>query len=78
MIEERVLSTTDVDRHGEKMSKEHLNVMMNAINSYVMPMSFNHDPRFPPLGRISDARIVERSDGEYELIGTIETYEEKN
>jgi len=50
--------------------------MMNAINSYVMPMSFNHDPRFPPLGRISDARIVERSDGEYELIGTIETYDE--
>ncbi|MFB6230477.1 MAG: hypothetical protein ABEL04_04900 [Salinibacter sp.] len=71
-----VLATTHVDRHGEKFARSALQGMAERIESKVVPMGVEHDPRVPPQGRIVDAELREREDGEYELVGVMEQFEE--
>lgn len=45
------------------------------INAAFIPLWTEHDPRIPPHGRVTDAAIRRRADGEYEVTATLETFE---
>jgi hypothetical protein len=72
---EVVLSTTHVDRHNERFSVGALESMVEQVQSNIFPMGVEHDPRIPPVGRIVDAELREREDGEYQVVGTVEIFE---
>jgi hypothetical protein len=73
-----VLSTTHVDRHGTKMSKEALESAIDLINGSVKPrLGLEHDMTLPPLGRINDAEVIQGDDGEHYLVGHYEYYEKR-
>ena len=67
--EKIVLSSTNIDLHGMRMTKESLEDAVGIINSERNPrLGLEHDMSFPPLGRITDAEVVQGRDGEYYLI----------
>lgn len=70
------LTTTHKDRHGERMSLQALETMMEQTNEKIIPMGVEHDPRIPPKGRVISAELVELEDGEYALDGIAELYDE--
>lgn len=72
---EVILSTTQIDRQNEKFSVDALESMVEQIKSSLYPMGVEHDPRIPPVGRIVDARLRERDDGEYEVVGIVEMFD---
>ncbi len=54
---ESILSTTHADCHGERFSHESLLGAVEQVRRGYVPMMFNHDPRFPPIGRLVDAEV---------------------
>lgn len=71
-----VMATTHIDRHNERLSHEALESMQSHIRSSYLPFIFNHDPRCPPLGRVTDAEIVTLADGEHALEADVEVFEQ--
>ncbi|MEM6641830.1 MAG: hypothetical protein AAF616_02525 [Bacteroidota bacterium] len=71
-----VLSTTHFDRHGEMMTKEALEMGAETINSGRRPrIGVEHDMTLPPLGRISNAEVIQGEDGEYYLVAYQEFFD---
>lgn len=70
-----VLTTTHVDSHNERLAPEALPGMVADIKSSFMPLWYDHDPRIPPTGRLVDAHIEEREDGELAVVGFAEEFE---
>jgi hypothetical protein len=70
------LSTTHLDKQGERMSLQALQTMRDQTNEQIIPMGVEHDPRIPPQGRVLYAEIVELKDGEYALEGVAEIFDE--
>lgn len=70
------LTTTHVDRHGERMALESLEVMKDQTNEKIIPMGVEHDPRIAPKGRVLSAELIELEDGEYALDGVAEIFDE--
>jgi len=79
MKRERItLSSTHVDLHGMKMSKEALEDAAKIVNSDRNPrLGLEHDMSYPPLGRITDAEVIKGQDGEYYLVGYREYFDER-
>lgn len=75
-IIEVVLSTTHIDRHNEMMSVGALESMVQQVKTNIIPMGVEHDPRIPPIGRIIDAKLRKREDGEHEVVGIVEIFED--
>jgi len=67
--------TTHVDRHNERFAMSALEGMVNQANSSYIPMGVEHDPRFPPMGRITHAEISPLPDGEYAVKATFELFD---
>ena len=57
------MATTHVDRHGERLTRSALESLVRQLRANYIPIGFEHDPRFPPLGRMIDATVVELPDG---------------
>ena len=74
-IREKVIATTCVDNHGERLTKAALESMVEQSRAAIIPVLSEHDPRNPPIGRTLDALIRKRSDGEYELVVTFEQFD---
>jgi hypothetical protein len=72
---EAVIASTNVDSHGERMSVEALEAIVESTKRTYIPVGSEHDPRIPPLGRIASAFIRERSDGEHEAVATMELFD---
>lgn len=70
------LTTTHVDRHGERMALESLETMKEQTNAKIIPMGVEHDPRIAPKGRVLSAELIELEDGEYALDGVAEIFNE--
>ena len=70
-----ILSTTHVDQHNEKMTLSALESLVEQSNDNIIPLTVEHDPRKPPIGRIKSTQIKQLEDGEYGLEGTFEIYE---
>ena len=73
---EGVLSSNQVDRHGEVMSKGALESAANALSKNYVQMGVEHDPRHPPIGRFTEAWIEEQADGIILLKGRGELFED--
>ena len=71
-----ILSTTHVDQHNEKMTLAALESLVEQSNDNIIPVTVEHDPRKPPIGRIKSTQIKQLEDGEYGLEGIFEIYED--
>lgn len=73
-----VLSSTHVDSHGMMMTKEALDNSAEMINSGRNPrLGLEHDMSFPPLGRITNAEVIQGKDGEYYLVAYQEYFDNR-
>lgn len=70
------ISTTHVDLHGDRMTREALEGASKQISDHYIPIMWNHDIRYPPLGRTVSAEVVPLEDGEYALDTVGEYWEE--
>lgn len=76
--EQIVLSSTHIDSHGMMMTKEALENAAETINSDRNPrIGLEHDMSFPPLGRITDASVVQGKDGAYYLVAYREYFDNR-
>jgi hypothetical protein len=67
--EQIILSSTNVDKHGMMMTKESLVKSLDTLNSdRSVRLGLEHDMSLPPLGRITDAEVIEGKDGEHYLV----------
>lgn len=70
-----VLSTSEVDKHGDVMTVGALHSFADHINCGWIPVGIQHDPRIPPHGRVVRAEVKQRDDGVYFVEGTIQLFE---
>ena len=70
-----ILVTTHIDQQNEEISLSALESMVEQSNSYYIPITVEHDPRKPPLGRTKSTRIKKLEDGEYAIEGIFEMFE---
>jgi len=78
-IERYVMMTTHRDSHGDKMTLSALKSAAKQINGRrKVRAGINHDWTFPPAGRYIDAVVEKRQDGEYQLVGTRQQYDEQS
>jgi hypothetical protein len=70
------VSTTHVDLHGDRMTREALEGAAKQVSEYYIPILWNHDIRYAPLGRTVSAEVVPLEDGEYALETVGEYWEE--
>jgi hypothetical protein len=73
---EAVVATTNVDSHGERMTRGALDSLVVSIAQAYIPIGIEHDPRIPPQGRIASGFVRERPDGEFEAVTIMEVFEE--
>ena len=71
----KVIHSTRIDAHDDVISKEELENMAIRMANRCILVSYQHDPRHPPLGRLVSTRIIESEDGESELVGTLEIWD---
>lgn len=62
-----VIATTHRDLHGDKMAPSALEGMVRQVQKNYVPVLWNHDIRFPPLGRSIAASVIRLPDGELAL-----------
>lgn len=73
---EVIISSTKLDKHNERMTKDALETMAKDVNKYYIPVGIEHDPRIAPVGRVISAEVFKGEDGEYYLKGIIENFAE--
>jgi len=73
---EVIISSTKLDKHNERMTKDVLETMAKDVNKYYIPVGIEHDPRIAPVGRVISAEVFKGEDGEYYLKGIIENFAE--
>ncbi len=73
---ESVIATTFVDSHGEQLTCEALKSLVESMSKSLIPVGVEHDPRIPPLGRLSSGFVRQREDGEHEAVGIMEMFED--
>ena len=74
-IEQAVIATTNIDRHGERLALTALESMVEQSRTAIIPVYIEHDPRNPPVGRTIKAEVRKRHDSEYELLSTYELFD---
>ena len=77
-IMKSIMATTHLDLHGEMLTKEALDGMVEQVKTEYIPVLWNHDIRYPPLGRIVSAEVVKLPDGHFALEATSEIFEESD
>jgi len=70
-----IVATTVLDRQGDKLSVGALKDMARQISEWYIPMMFDHDIRYPPIGRAAGAEVVELQGGEHALEVMSEVFE---
>lgn len=75
LIRSRV-ATTHTDRHNERITRECLEDMAQQVAEHYIPVMWNHDIRYPPLGRVISAEVVPLEDGEYAVETVAECWED--
>jgi hypothetical protein len=72
---EATLSSTAIDGHGEMMSRGALESAAAALKRNLISMGVEHDPRNPPIGRVTDAWVEDVENGLSLLKGVGELFE---
>lgn len=70
------VATTHVDLQGDKLTVGALTDMVRQITECYLPMTLEHDIRYPPIGRAVSARVVDLPDGEHALEVVSEVFEQ--
>jgi len=70
-----IISSTHTDLHGDKMTLDMLNSFSSQVREHYLPINVNHDPRLPPVGRLTSVEVIQLPDGEYAAQGTEEIFE---
>ncbi|UOG18301.1 hypothetical protein [Acinetobacter sp. PK01] len=70
-----IVATTLLDKQNEKLSLENLNSLVSSLDKYNIPLTVEHDPRKPPVGRVIKGYVRERSDKEFEAVTLIEVFD---
>jgi hypothetical protein len=73
-----IMATTHVDLHNECLTPEALEDAVEQLKHNYVPINYNHDIRYPPLGRVVSAEVIKLPDGEYALQATGELFEESD
>lgn len=73
--EQSIIANTLVNKRGEVTSKEALESMVSQLKEQYIPINIEHDPRIPIQGRVSDAYLRKREDGEYEVVAELDFFE---
>lgn len=71
-----IMATTHIDRQGDQITREELETIANQIREHYFPLTYEHDIRNAPIGRIVTAEVIKLQDGEYALQSTSELFEE--
>lgn len=66
-VQTALIATTHVDLHNERLAVSALEGMAQQIAHHYITAMINHDPRYPPYGRVIDATVVLLEDGEHGL-----------
>ena len=74
-VMKRTIATTHRDRHGDVITREALEDLAEKASRRCIPVMYEHDPRFPPLGRTLSAEVVRLPDGHHALVATAEMFE---
>ena len=76
MIAKSIISSTHIDRHGDRVAKQVLESHVARIKgAHAIPVTLNHDVTLPPAGKLIDAWIEPTADGEYLLNALEEHFE---
>jgi hypothetical protein len=67
-------STLATSQDDKKLDLSDIQIMLNQLNQFILPLGVNQDPRIPPQGRIIAGSIVEIPGGEFELRGQAELF----
>lgn len=72
--------STRTDLHGEQFTKEYLAKMLANYQEFGEPsmMDLDHQTTLPPIGYMRATRIQKADDGEYELIGEGENFNDED
>jgi hypothetical protein len=73
-----VIATTHVDLQGERLPMEALTALVDTVSSGYIPIWIEHDPRIAPVGRIAEAAVRKREDGEFEVTAVLEVFDESD
>ncbi len=68
------ISTTHIDRHGQRMALQALEGLVEQINQRPIPMHWEHDVTSPPIGRTTRAWLERLDDGEYAVRAEAEVF----
>lgn len=77
VIRGQILITTNMDRHGEQLSKDELFRCFNQMpdTRYLSP---DHDQSKPPIGKAINKQFIQLPSGEYAITMDVEIFDEKN
>jgi hypothetical protein len=70
-----VLATSALDADGDQLSEQSLQGLVDQMNDSWMPVTLEHDPRRPPVGRVVSAKLVHRPDELLAVEGELELFE---
>ncbi|MBT3273976.1 MAG: hypothetical protein HN368_12540 [Spirochaetales bacterium] len=70
-----VVASDHLDRHNEIVSPEALRSMVQQINAGILPSYFEHDYRFPPIGRVENARLHLDNEGHTYVMADLELFD---
>lgn len=74
-VVEAVIASTELDSQGERLTPEAIRQLSEAVNSRLIPIGTEHDPRIPPQGRLRSCFVRERPNGELEAVAEMEFFE---
>ncbi|MBD7923169.1 hypothetical protein [Xanthomonas bonasiae] len=74
-VVEAVIASTTLDSQGERLTPEAIRQISDSVNSHLIPIGTEHDPRIPPQGRLRSCFVRERPDGELEAVAEMEFFE---
>jgi len=73
-----IIATSHIDLHEDKILPEALEDAARQIKEKYLPYIVEHDVRYPPIGRVVEAKVIKLKDGEHALQGSVELFEESD
>jgi hypothetical protein len=70
-----IMATSHLDSHGDILTREFLESLARRVNTNAIPLGVEHDPRIPPIGRITSARVTTLEDGAFAVEAEAEVFE---
>lgn len=72
-----IIATTHIDAHNTRITREALEGAAEDVNKGSRPIyTIEHDITAPPIGKVLEAWVEPRNDGEYQLVVTQELFEQ--